>query len=83
MQHGPVAKNQHLYRNVFHVRTSNYDTRGLIGYGLPRREKGTVGGKWKVEAPKFNIIYCGKNLCSVSVTSEVVPYNKLEGAVVG
>jgi hypothetical protein len=62
---------------------SSCGTRGLIGYGLPRREKSTVGGKWKVETPKFSIIYCGTNLSSVSVTSEVFPFDKFKGTQLG
>jgi hypothetical protein len=62
---------------------SSCGSRDLIGYGLPRREKGTVGGTWKVEAPKFSIIYCGTNLSSVSVTSELFPFDKFEGTEVG
>ena len=62
---------------------SSCGTTGLIGYGLPRREKDTVGGKWKVGAPKFSVIYFGTNSSSVSVTSEVFPYDKSEGTEVG
>jgi hypothetical protein len=62
---------------------SSCGARGLIGYGLPTREKGTVGEEWKVEAPKFSVIYCRTSLSSVSITSEVFPYEKFEVTEVG